>query len=450
MQTKVKIKNIGKLEDAEVGINKFTVIAGPNNSGKSFVSKTVYSIIEALNGDHVERYFQRLLEPSLNRFSFIAEHLETPQEKQIKAIVEKLEQRVIGTRYKSLEDIRETATNLVGDIDNLLNRGEQDLSNDVNDYVRATCTAALESLREIRGDLATKEADRIIEISRSEELQRTFIRNFQVAGVPQIKNEQENPISVEIDSIGKFEYSQETFKSQLHVPWPSSSIDFSTIIYLESPVYVKLMRILDRRELLWSSYRRRMQLSGVPGYIHNLADLLKNEYVGEIAFPKVYEKLTSTEIMGGQLTVSDTGEIQFQENGKHFPLSITATGVANIGMLSLLIQRKALDKDSLLFVDEPEAHLHPAWQVFLAESLFELAREGVHVVIATHSLEILKWLEVHIKHNPQDKNFVALNQISMQNQPLLENIAPSDFESKLTAIKSELASPFVNLYLDGL
>jgi len=214
MQTKVKIKNIGKLEDAEVGINKFTVIAGPNNSGKSFVSKTVYSIIEALNGDHVERYFQRLLEPSLNRFCFIAEHLETPQEKQIKAIVEKLEQRVIGTRYKSLEDIRETATNLVGDIDNLLNRGEQDLSNDVNDYVRATCTAALESLREIRGDLATKEADRIIEISRSEELQRTFIRNFQVAGVPQIKNEQENPISVEIDSIGKFEYSQETFKSQ--------------------------------------------------------------------------------------------------------------------------------------------------------------------------------------------------------------------------------------------
>ena len=140
------------------------------------------------------------------------------------------------------------------------------------------------------------------------------------------------------------------------------------------------MRVLDRRNLhdpFAFNSRHRVQLSGVPGYIFNLISLLKKDYVGDIAFPEIYNKLTQTEIMGGQLTITDDGNILFYENDKLFPLSITATGIANIGMLSLLIERKVLDKDSLLFVDEPEAHLHPAWQVFLAESLFELARQGV-------------------------------------------------------------------------
>ena len=35
----LKIKNIGKLADANLRIGQFTVLAGPNNTGKSFVSK---------------------------------------------------------------------------------------------------------------------------------------------------------------------------------------------------------------------------------------------------------------------------------------------------------------------------------------------------------------------------------------------------------------------------
>ena len=59
-------------------------------------------------------------------------------------------------------------------------------------------------------------------------------------------------------------------------------------------------------------------------------------------------------------------------------------GIANLGILALLIERKVLDKGTFLFIDEPEAHLHPAWQVIMAETLFELAKGGVNVVIATH------------------------------------------------------------------
>ena len=453
MPFNVKIENIGKLEDAEIRIGKFTVLAGPNNSGKSFVSKTIYSVIEALDGNYVERYIQQLIDPLFIRIYWITDLKNDPPGEQFISIVQDLEDYVASSQYGNPEEIDKTTTALVDHIDKLRNCVEQIVRTDLKGYLRRQYESAVDSLEEIKVILTNHDAHQIIEKSRSEELQRRFINNFQVSQVSQIKKEQDQPLVVNIDQIGSFEYSREGFSSQLHVSWPRRSIDFSTIIYLESPIHLKLMRTLDRREIhdpFAINPRRRMQLSGVPGYVFNLIDLLKKDFVGDIAFPEIYKKLTGTEIMGGRLAITDDFNVHFQENGKRYPLSITATGIANIGMLSLLIERKVLDKDSLLFVDEPEAHLHPAWQVFLAESLFELARQGVHVVIATHSLEILKWLEVHVKKNPEDKEFVELNQFPMMNYQILENVEPRDFENKLNQIKEELTQPFSKLYFEGL
>ena len=63
MAFKVKIKNIGKLADAEIHIGDFTVFAGPNNTGKSFVSKLLYSLFNAMNANHAETHLNNLLEP---------------------------------------------------------------------------------------------------------------------------------------------------------------------------------------------------------------------------------------------------------------------------------------------------------------------------------------------------------------------------------------------------
>jgi putative ATP-dependent endonuclease of OLD family len=43
------------------------------------------------------------------------------------------------------------------------------------------------------------------------------------------------------------------------------------------------------------------------------------------------------------------------------------------------------DGDLLLIIDEPEAHLHPIAQKWLAANLFEMAANGLQVVITTHS-----------------------------------------------------------------
>jgi len=188
----------------------------------------------------------------------------------------------------------------------------------------------------------------------------------------------------------------------------------------------------------------RKEITSVPGYFYDLDRALASQYAGEIAFPGILDKLKA--VMGGEIIVSDGGSLLFHEGEHKFHLPLTATGITNLGILALLIERKVIDKGSVIFIDEPEAHLHPAWQVVMAEVLFELSRHGVTVVIATHSADILKWLEVQVKKHPDDERLVALNQFLANGSVSGEE----DFSAKLTSIKEELTRPFADLYVKGL
>ena len=59
--TEVRIKNIGRLDDATIFISQFTVFAGPNNTGKSFVSKLLYSLFAAMSSKDLGINYLRVL-----------------------------------------------------------------------------------------------------------------------------------------------------------------------------------------------------------------------------------------------------------------------------------------------------------------------------------------------------------------------------------------------------
>ena len=60
---KLTINNFGPLDDATIQIGDFTVLAGPNNTGKSFVSKSLYSLFDAMNANHALVAFEVLAQP---------------------------------------------------------------------------------------------------------------------------------------------------------------------------------------------------------------------------------------------------------------------------------------------------------------------------------------------------------------------------------------------------
>ena len=52
----------------------------------------------------------------------------------------------------------------------------------------------------------------------------------------------------------------------------------------------------------------------------------------------------------------------------------------------------------MLILDEPEAHLHPAWQNLFAEVIVLLVRElGVNILLTTHSSNFVLALDAYMR-----------------------------------------------------
>ena len=276
---------------------------------------------------------------------------------------------------------------------------------------------------------------------------QNLMMNFQTPDLSLLRNKQDRTVVIDITDIGKFEATEGgLIRFSVDMAGLQLLRAYSKVIYLESPLYWKLKDALESPILDPSFHSSRGELTGVPGYFYELASALRRKSTNGVAFPSLLEKLTREDVLNGKIEISEDGELVFQENGQALPLSLVAMGVANLGILALLIERKIIDEETFIFIDEPEAHLHPAWQVVMAETLFALSQQGVNVVIATHSVDILKWLEVHVKEKPEDKTLIALNHFTPQG---VENHG-EDFESKMIAIKESLIRPFADLRLKGL
>ena len=462
MDFEVKIKNIGKLNDARIRIGQFTVFAGPNNAGKSFVSRVLYSIFAAMNANHAEVYLQNLTKPvrhSLRRlmrrdrssdsdvlYSLLMREIKNLENTSKDFTIEDNEgiDKAIHDLADSVENIRAIFPDIRTQVESMKRQQILPFPSQIMEDLLKSAEQALTKLYE---QLSSINAEECITAGIEYKVRENLTQNFQVPSLTDLQSREDVPSEVNIEGFGKFEFENAEIKFNIDRAEVWDLQQYSDVIYLESPVYWKLKNALENLRIYPGYLRdRRERLSGVPGYFYDLASALKYEYTGDMAFPDLYERLTGKDILGGKIAISESGDLSFQENGRNFSLPVTAMGVANLGILALLIERKVLDKGSFLFIDEPEAHLHPGWQVFMAETLFELAKDGVNVVIATHSADILKWLDVHVKKKPDDESLIALNKFPANGSEDCEQ----DFSDKIAAIKKELTKPFADLYIAGL
>ena len=100
-----------------------------------------------------------------------------------------------------------------------------------------------------------------------------------------------------------------------------------------------------------------------------------------------------SEMFGGNIvldtpTKNEYPEITYRYNGSVLPLHRCSSTISEIAPLSLHLKH-AVDENSFLIIEEPEAHLHPANQIVLAKYIVKLIRSGVNILITTHSIFLL-------------------------------------------------------------
>lgn len=94
---------------------------------------------------------------------------------------------------------------------------------------------------------------------------------------------------------------------------------------------------------------------------------------------------------------SDSTKYVFSaEEGDDLSAAMTAEGFRKIGIIQHLLANESLAPQNcgVLFWDEPESNLNPKLMQLMVESLLELSRNGLQIVIATHDYTTLKWLDL--------------------------------------------------------
>lgn len=100
--------------------------------------------------------------------------------------------------------------------------------------------------------------------------------------------------------------------------------------------------------------------------------------------------------MGGKVVIDNhSGRFYLKVHGEgQIEMPLVAEGVRKLAMLARLISTGALLDNGYLFWDEPETNLNPKLIKTVATNIFHLAATGIQTFIATHSLFLLRELEM--------------------------------------------------------
>lgn len=122
---------------------------------------------------------------------------------------------------------------------------------------------------------------------------------------------------------------------------------------------------------------------------------------------RIRELLEPLEIaMGGAIELDKNGRFYLRNDSGRMEMPLVAEGLRKLGMLARLIATGALLDKGYLFWDEPEANLNPVLIKQVAKSILDLCDSGIQVFIATHSLFLLRELEILLSA-PNRKNIKA-------------------------------------------
>lgn len=96
---------------------------------------------------------------------------------------------------------------------------------------------------------------------------------------------------------------------------------------------------------------------------------------------------------------SKKDEFYLKKGNSKQEFNLVAEGVRKMALLWQLVKNGTLEKGSVLFWDEPEANINPAYLSIIVELLYELQRDGVQIFVSTHDYMLAKYFEIKRKEN---------------------------------------------------
>ena len=101
--------------------------------------------------------------------------------------------------------------------------------------------------------------------------------------------------------------------------------------------------------------------------------------------------------------------------GSHL-ISIADVGFGVSQVLPVLVALLVADPGQLVYVEQPELHLHPRAEYVLASFIADAARRGVRLIVETHSALLLLSVRTLVAHGKLDPGLVKLHWFSLSRE----------------------------------
>lgn len=109
-------------------------------------------------------------------------------------------------------------------------------------------------------------------------------------------------------------------------------------------------------------------------------------------------------------------------NGVEAEVSPYNMPFGNSSVFPIVVALMTAPEDSLIIIENPEAHIHPKAQTKMGELLSIAAENGVQIIIETHSDHLLNGIRIAVKKQQIDENNVEVHFVyADQQNPLLHH-----------------------------
>jgi len=466
MKIDVKVKNLGKLAEGTIKVRPMTVLTGPNGTGKSFFTKSLYSILNVIN----KNIYHQILSKEIREISFLLQgyissvsHKGKNDELQIIYLDHQLNDLQSELDFATKLQIGEYlnfAKSRANSIDGLQENFlayYSSLSNNTPTKAGSVASQSA-SLKKAFTALKNKLLNSVetYEQALLENLKDEMADNFQVTDLSELISFNTDQAIIEIIGFLDVEfYKNGRVSFSLEEELVNEVSSLARVVFFESPAYWKVSDALKAsqkhlNQAIYLHQKSNKLLSGVPKYFYDLDTALKAGIKDDASSEIIELAASLKEELGGEFVFSgDNLVYKDSQTGQEISKNLISFGMTNLGMIHALLKNNVITAGSFIFIDEPETNLHPDWQVLLMNVLIRLAELNVNVVIATHSIDMLKALEVGIQQRKDSlsDDFMAIHFLDTDGQ-LLKFDSEQPFE-QLKEARSALNSSYTSLYFDG-
>ena len=416
---KLILENIGMLQHAEITLHKLCVIAGENDNGKSTVGKIVFCLVKAINRyrEDLQESKEFWVEEKKEEIYFRLRDALRPTGPEVLDVLR-------GLRMSSRQ--RLTAEEQLAAIDESIQR------------VLAFADFSPEEKQEVlalRDDIqATLDQPENIKQSIEKALNKVFVSEFDASlllqGATQGRIQlMENDLTL-MDIV--------VTNGDVRLADEVEPMALKDATFIDSPLILNNHDVLARSQTLLDMDQRRSSRLGQPYttlHTKDLFDKLRTPVLPFDLFGKDKADLAHEiqNIIDGEIAYDrNDRDFVFRRRGASVSIKNTACGIKVFGLLQILVTNEFVAKNTVLIFDEPENHLHPKWQLKLAQLLLKLVENGVYVLVSSHSPYLIEALKRGVdRAGLADQARFAL----AQNQCITD-------ADRLSDIFSVLAEPF--------